>query len=541
MDGGGADMSATPQAPTVRIDTREIIYDRPLEVGIGKVGGPYRVTVDPARCVWCYTCVFECTHNLSNPARKTCVFEGRDIYLDAQKRRLPDGAKGGALLRQELRIFDLDCCNCKRCVAMCPTNAITVDANPNYQIIGTPNHGPAIIFQNLARSEGKRMTSSMTEYSQPPDYEDFHIDASIILNPQRDNANEFAGRLSDCYLGKNPERRVKVNTPALDTHMSYGSNSHEAFLARLMACVTLGRPFFVGEGYLHPDFAPAFKHCILQFGTGGFGPWVDLDQFMGVSMKYGQDAKKGKGGKLPAPKNDWEIALIRCIEPYRDVNSPNPQHLQYSIEELRMRIASLRAALGPNKLVGADVYGTIWNVHHIVVALARAGFDYITLRGGGGGTGAASISDLQNRGLSTLYIGKIAHDALVAEGLRSSVSLIGEGGFLNPKMAMLGLMVGYDFIGTGARHLVPLGCTMCRRCHTGQCSWGITARPFGHRIDPEEGRQRIVNMMNSWRRGMEGLAAGLGFTTHEDVVGSRRFRYHGANPLLYETFGKAPF
>ncbi len=525
----------------MRLADRKIVYDRPLKVGIGQVGGPYRVTVDPDRCVWCYTCVHECTHNLSYQGLRNGVFEGRDIFLDNKKRRLPEGATKGEYLRQELRIADRDCCNCKRCVAMCPTNAIMVDKNPNWHEIGTPDHGATTIFQNLLRSEGKLMTNSMMEYSHPPDYEDFHIDASIILNPPRDNRNEFAGQLNDCYLGKHPQRRIRVNTPVFDSHMSYGSNSHEAFLARLMASVELGRPFFVGEGYIHPDFASAFGNCILQFGTGGFGPWVDLDQFLGISMKYGQDAKKGKGGKLPAPKNDWEIALIRCIEPYRDVNSPNPQHLQYSIEELRMRIASLRAALGPNKLVGADIYGKIWNVDHIVVALARAGFDYITLRGGGGGTGAASITDLQNRGLSSLYIGKIAHDALKREGLRESVSLIGEGAFLNPKMAMLGLMVGYDFIGTGTRHLIPLGCTMCRRCHTGQCAWGITGRPYGHRIDPEEGCRRIVNMMGSWKRGMEGLAAGLGFTTHEDVVGSREFRYHGTNPMLYEAFGKEPF
>ncbi len=526
---------------TLRQLERKVVYDRPLKVGIGQMGGPYKVTVDPDKCVWCYTCDTQCTHNLSDKKRKTGVFEGVDIFYDEKERRLDPSVTEGAFVKKELRIMDLDCCNCKRCVAMCPTNAITVDTNPNWSVIGTPGHGSGAIFQNLKRAGGKLMTSSMAEQSDPPDFENFHIDASIILNPSRDNRNEFAGQLSNGFLGKVRERRLKVDTPVFDSHMSYGSNSHEAFLARLMASVELGRPFFVGEGYIHPDFASAFKHCILQFGTGGFGPWVDLTEFAGVSMKYGQDAKKGKGGKLPAIKNDWEIALIRCIEAYRDVNSPNPQHLQYSIEELGMRISSLRAAMGPDKLIGADIFGTIWNVDHIVVALARAGFDYITLRGGSGGTGAASISDLQNRGLNTLYIGKIAHDALVAEGLRSKVSLIGEGGILNPKQAVLALMVGYDFVGAGTSHLTPLGCTMCKRCHTGQCAWGITSRPYGDRLDPEFGAKGIVSMMRSWLRGMEGLSAGLGFTTHEDLVGSRKFRYHGTNPLLYDTFGKEPF
>lgn len=517
----------------------KIIYDPPLAVGIGQMGGPYRVKVDPDKCVWCGTCVVNCTHNLTDTSRKTGIFQMKEHKLDKNGKRIARG--NGVSLAKELRIMDIDCCNCKRCVAMCPTNAITVDRNPNNAVIGTPLIGSKEIFQNLRRAFGKNMVGSMHDYLRPPEWENFCIDASIILNPQRDNFNEFAGKLDNCYIGKHPNRRIHCATPVLDSHMSYGSNSHEAILARLMASIRLGRPFFTGEGYLHPDFAPAFKHCILQFGTGGFGPWVDLSEFLGISMKYGQDAKKGKGGKLPAPKNDYEIAILRCIEPYRDVNSPNPQHLQYSIEELRMRVESLRAALGPDKLVGADIYGTIWNAEHIVVALAQAGFDYITLRGGGGGTGAAGLTDLQNKGLDVMYYGKVAHDALVREGLRESITLIGEGNFTSPKAAMLGLMVGYDFVGTGSRHLIPLGCTNCRRCHTGQCAWGITSRRYGERIDPEEGANMITEMMASWMRGMEGLAAGLGFTTHEDVVGSRKFRYHGTDPLLYDLFGREPF
>lgn len=37
---------------------------------------------------------------------------------------------------------------------------------------------------------------------------------------------------------------------------------------------------------------------------------------------------------------------------------------------------------------------------------------------------------------------------------------------------------------------------------------------------------------------MEGMAAGLGMSNHADVIGARRFRYHGSDPLLFDTFGK---
>jgi glutamate synthase domain-containing protein 3 len=85
---------------------------------------------------------------------------------------------------------------------------------------------------------------------------------------------------------------------------------------------------------------------------------------------------------------------------------------------------------------------------------------------------------------------------------------------------------------------IPIGCTLCERCHTDQCAWGITTRKYGHRIDPEVGGKRIAEMNRAWHSEMEGFSAGLGMSTHQDVVGARRFRYHGSDPLLYEHFGK---
>jgi len=69
------------------------------------------------------------------------------------------------------------------------------------------------------------------------------IDAAEILSPQRDHLHEYAGSLTNLFLGKR-SARFKCSTPIFDVNMSYGSNSHEAFLARLMADIKLGRPFF---------------------------------------------------------------------------------------------------------------------------------------------------------------------------------------------------------------------------------------------------------------------------------------------------------
>lgn len=524
---------------------RSIKYVEPTETGIYAQGAKYWVKVtddneEPGRgCVHCSTCVEACTHNLANPESSTGVFSMETVYYNDKNERItPDEHNKIFLVEKILWINPDECCNCKRCVKMCPQRAIKVYNNPDYHDVGVPLSDANVINSVLTRAKGLPTVSSSHLGASPSKLNnDWLIDAAEILSPQRDHLHEFAGNLDNINLGKRKARFIS-HSPILDCHMSYGSNSHEAFLSRLMASIKLKRPFFTGEGYIHPDMMSAAKHCILQFGSGGYGPWVELDKFAGISMKYGQDAKKGKGGHLQAKKNDLEIALLRCVEALRNLTAPNPQHLQYSIEELPMRVESLRCLLGEDKLIGADVYGTAWNFPEIVVALAKAGFDYVTIKAGDGSTGAAHLVDLQNRGLNVVYLTHIADLALRKEGLRESISLIAEGGILNSFHAFLVLLAGADFAGMGMLTLHPLGCTLCQRCHTGQCAWGITSRKYGSRIDPEMGSNYIMSMVKSYIKDMEGLAAGLGMSSHSDVVGSRRFRYHGSDPLLFSVFGE---
>lgn len=527
---------------------RQIKYAEPQSRGIYAQGAKYWVKVtdeieEPGRgCVHCGTCVEACTHNLTNPASPTGVFSMEEICYDKDGMRVDkEDTDSVKIIEKILWINPDECCNCKRCVKMCPQRAIKVYENPDYHDIGVTLTGHEEINNILSRAAGKSTVSSAhLGRGKSKLYTDWLIDAAEILSPTRDHMNEYAGQMRGMTLGKR-NARFKCDVPIMDTHQSYGSNSHEAVLTRMMADIKLGRPFFTGEGYIHPDMMPAAGHCILQFGSGGFGPWVELDKFAGISMKYGQDAKKGKGGRLQDKKNDYEIALLRCVEALRHLSSPNPQHLQYSIEELPMRVESLRALLGDNKLIGADVYGTAWNFPEICVAIAKAGFDYITIKAGDGSTGAAHLIDLQNRGLNIIYLTHKADLALRQEGLREHVSIISEGGVMDSFGAMLTMLAGADFVGMGMRTLHVMGCTLCRRCHTGQCAWGITSRKYGHRIDPATASDGIVNMIRSFHEDMEGMAAGLGMSNYADVIGARRFRYHGSDPLLFETFGQGEF
>src|SRR5207237_3967576 len=77
------------------------------------------------------------------------------------------------------------------------------------------------------------------------------------------------------------------------------------------------------------------------------------------------------------------------------------------------------------KLVGVENIGTI------AVGVAKAGADIIEIDGIDGGTGAAMVSSKEHAGLpSEMGLGE-AHQALVVNGLRTSVKLRVGGGIKN--------------------------------------------------------------------------------------------------------------
>src|SRR5881275_2555398 len=141
-----------------------------------------------------------------------------------------------------------------------------------------------------------------------------------------------------------------------------------------------------------------------------------------------QGAKPGEGGQLMGKKVTAEIAEIRYSKPGTDLISPPPHHDIYSIEDLAQLIYDLKAVKSVPvsvKLVAVENIGTI------AVGVAKAGADVIEIDGIDGGTGAAMLSSKEHAGLPSEMGLAEAHQALVTNGLRSSVILRVGGGIKN--------------------------------------------------------------------------------------------------------------
>ncbi|MEE8498834.1 MAG: glutamate synthase large subunit, partial [Acidimicrobiia bacterium] len=269
------------------------------------------------------------------------------------------------------------------------------------------------------------------------------------------------------------ERIVRRFTTAAMSHGALSAEAHEA-LAEAMN--HLGAASNSGEGGEDPlRYGTSRNSVIKQVASGRFGVTprylASADEFQ---IKMAQGSKPGEGGQLPGHKVTDEIAALRHTEPGVPLISPPPHHDIYSIEDLAQLIYDLKtfkptARVGV-KLVSGPGVGTI------AVGVAKAHADVVLVSGNAGGTGASSLVSIKHAG-SPWEIGVAeAHQALAANGLRTSVTLETDGGLRTGRDVIVAALLGADRFGFGTLPLLALGCKMVRQCHENTCPVGITTQ-----------------------------------------------------------------
>ncbi|MEM2999060.1 MAG: glutamate synthase-related protein [Candidatus Bathyarchaeia archaeon] len=472
----------------------------------------YIVERDAERCIRCKVCVNQCTYDTH--------------YYDAED--------------DVIRSRDENCVNCQRCVTFCPTHAITIRKNPNaYRENSNWSWETIRDIKKQSETSGVILTGMGCDKPHFTYWDRLLLNASQVTNPSIDPLREPMEIRT--YLGAKPDAlemelengdvvlktqltpQLCLETPIMFSAMSYGAISLNVQEALARAATECGTYFNSGEGGLHKNLYKYGSHAIVQVASGRFGVHPEyLDVAAAVEIKIGQGAKPGIGGHLPGEKVTEDVARVRMIPPGTDALSPAPQHDIYSIEDLRQLIYAIKEATNYTKPVSVKI-AAVHNSAAIASGMVRAGADIIALDGVRGATGAAPKVIRDNVGIPIELAIAQVDQRLREEGIRNKASIVAAGGIRSSADVVKAIALGADAVYIATAALVAIGCTICQRCYTGKCPWGIaTSDPWiSKRVNPEIASKRLANLLRAWSFEIKEMMGGMGINAIESLRGNR--------------------
>ena len=222
-----------------------------------------------------------------------------------------------------------------------------------------------------------------------------------------------------------------------------------------------------------------------------------------------------------------------------DAISPAPHHDIYSIEDLRQLVFSLKEASDYKKPVIVKI-AAVHNVAAIASGIARSGADIIAIDGYRGGTGAALKKIRDNVGIPIELALASVDQRLRDEGIRGDVSVVVGGSIRSSADIVKAVALGADAVYIATSALIALGCHLCRSCQSGKCNWGIATQipELVKRLNPEDGKERLVNLVNAWTHEIKEMLGGMGINSIEALRGNRlMLRGIGMNEKELEILG----
>lgn len=317
-------------------------------------------------------------------------------------------------------------------------------------------------------------------------------------------------------IGRAADEPLVLDVPMLISHMSFGALSASAKTALARVAEETGTAIGSGEGGMLGVERNAASRYIFEMASGYFG-WTEenIARADAVELKFGQSAKAGSGGLLPAAKVTPRIAKVRGIKPGTDAHSParfvdidGPEALRQRVSEIRDRIhgrpVGIKFAAG--------------RVEEDVDAAVAAGADFITLDGRGGGTGAAPDVLKDNLTVPIQYALYRARRRLEYLG-RPEIDLIATGGIRTAGDIVKALAMGAQAVALATASMIAVGCQQYLACDTGNCPVGIATQrdDLEGRFDVDLSTERGAATFRAIRREIELLGRAVGVADIHDL------------------------
>lgn len=312
--------------------------------------------------------------------------------------------------------------------------------------------------------------------------------------------------------GRYGAKPLDLSMPVQIAPMSYGALSKSTKIALAIASRLSGISENTGEGGMLDRAREEADLLIYQCLSGRLGWNVrDMQRADGIEIYISQGAKPGLGGQLMAKKVTAELARVRGIPEGIDLRSPSRHPDVLGADDLVIKVEEFREAVGHR--VPISIKMGAGRVKDDIKIAYKDGFDYVSLDGLQGSTGAASTEVLENVGIPTLAALMEAKDGLREIDAGPDMQLVIMGGIKDGIDAAKALALGADAVAIGTAAIIAGGCIACMQCHVGTCPVGIATQDPAHesRYHTEVEAQNIHRFFEGVRWQLAAIAHALGY------------------------------
>ena len=324
--------------------------------------------------------------------------------------------------------------------------------------------------------------------------------------------NEHDPVTTTTIIGKKSKKPLVIEHPVFITHMSFGALSKELKLSLSRGSAEVKTAMCSGEGGILPSSYDAAYKYIFEYVPNLYSVTDEnLKNVDAIEIKIGQGTKPGMGGHLPGNKVTEEIAHIRNKPLNEDIISPSKFPNLETSEGLKQLVDELRLK-SEGRPIGVKIAGG--RIEADLEFISRAGADFVTIDGRGGGTGAGPKLVKDSTTLPTIFALNRARNYIDKHKLE--LDLIITGGLRVSSDFAKALALGADAIAIGTAAMMACACQQYKVCHTGKC-------PVGCATQDEELRERLnldnsaIRLSNYLKVSLEELKTFARITGHHNI------------------------
>lgn len=397
--------------------------------------------------------------------------------------------------RQMIDSIDNQCMNCYRCVQSCPKELIHKSANPEFMAMGDTYWTPDIIARLWYQAQTGKIPVSGAGYPGPftgPGFDSMWTDMSEIVRPTRDGIH---GRE---YIS------TSVDIGSIPKHLMFSAKGEMTGDDPVLLDIPLPIIFRV----------PFFGSISEKTLTG----WAMAAKQLGIPLAL-------PCSMISRELEEYKKNLVPVFRPEDKITALGDEIRMVEVlwDKKNRKITDEVKRLYPWALIAARIPLTGDSMEDITELIHR-GFSIFNFEATFHGRSADDQSQFAKDGIRAI------HQALVKEGIRNDITLLGSGGIAMAEHVAKAVICGVDGVFVDFPILIALECRMCMRC-----SKGLSCPVEIEKASSRWVASRTVNLMGAWHNQLLEIMGAMG------IRECRRLRGEAGRAMFFEELDREIF